>query len=1199
MPESHRQRLLVPALAAFCVLCAMTVLATGAERFWKRAGYQHDVWDQAAGLRAATINAIAQTRDGYIWFGGVGGLDRFDGVRFTHFGRRNVPEFKDQEIAALLADGADLWIGTGVGGLMRYRDGVFRHYGRSDGLPDEHIHCLAFSDGRLWVGTENGIAVSSGERFTRVFASTMTGAVTALTTGPAGAVWVGLERRVVRVVRDQTTAYDLPDEATTELISINAAGEILVASTEHIYELRGQTLVLASLPSRALVQSQMLLRDSRNGLWFEPPRGGLVRVDLAAARRELYRARPSLVEAISPEEEIGVLFEDREGNIWGGTRKGKIHRFRERPFVTLTQRDGLSSDYIYSVYEDGDGVLWVGTPTGLNRIQDGRVRVFTTRDGLPHDHVNAIGGANGGGLWLGTSGGLSRFKDGRFTNYSLGDGLSNNVIRVVLEDRRNNLWVGTNLNGLDVRVEGRWRHFGIGNGLAGNSVREIHEDTQGAVWVGTGRGLTRFDNWRATIYTRSNGLPSDSTPVLCEDERKTIWIGTPSGLVRYRNGRFTTFGPEFGIAGEVTQVLVDSQGSIWMGSAEGLMRVSRAELEAAGMSGRTQVPLQRFGLADGLATLECSVSTHPLSIRGRGGRLWFATTQGLATIDPARWPAASEPPPVHIENLLVMGRQVPLHDGMKLAPGSRELEFQYTALSLSDSAKVQFRYKLERVDSEWVNAGTRRSAYYSDLGPGRFRFRVIACNSAGRWNETGAAIAFAVAPYWYQTWWYYAGCLVFAGILLGGGYALRLRVVRRRELQLTRLVDERTRELQLAEEKAHRALTAAEEASRAKSEFLANMSHEIRTPLNGIFGMAELALDCSTTPEQRGYLGLLKESAISLLSVIDDILDLSKIEAGKLDLVPESFDLRSSLETAVGMLTVRARQKGIDLACCVEPDVPDRLLGDFGRLRQVIVNLIGNATKFTESGCILLGVRVETLEVAGVFLHFYVQDTGTGIPADKLERIFEAFEQGDTSITRRYGGSGLGLTISARLVAMMGGRIWAESTLGAGSTFHFTALFELGAEREPVHEQARIGGTARAISGRGSLRQPRVLLAEDNAINRHFVIRLLERRGYELVAVVNGREALDAMGRETFDAVLMDVEMPIMDGLTATRRIRQIELERHDGVHVPIIALTARAMKEDREICSSAGMDCYLAKPIHSGDLIRMLEAVTASSSAS
>jgi CheY-like chemotaxis protein len=266
-------------------------------------------------------------------------------------------------------------------------------------------------------------------------------------------------------------------------------------------------------------------------------------------------------------------------------------------------------------------------------------------------------------------------------------------------------------------------------------------------------------------------------------------------------------------------------------------------------------------------------------------------------------------------------------------------------------------------------------------------------------------------------------------------------------------------------------------------------------------------------------------------------------------------------------------------------------------LRQVIVNLVGNATKFTESGCITLDVRVETPEAAGVLLSFCVRDTGTGIPADKLERIFEAFEQGDTSITRRYGGSGLGLTISARLVAMMGGRIWVESTLGVGSTFHFTASFGLGAEREPVDEQAPIGGMARAIDGRGRPHQPRVLLAEDNAINRHFVIRLLERRGYELVAVVNGQEALEAVARETFDAVLMDVEMPIMDGLTATRHIRQIELERQNGVRVPIVALTARAMKEDREICASAGMDNYLAKPIHSGDLIRMLEALTRSSS--
>ena len=1193
MPELHYRRPIICRCVVFALICAIAASAGSAAGVWKAAGYQHDTWDQAAGLGSTSINAIAQTRDGYIWLGASDGLRRFDGVRFVHFGRRNTPEFMDQEVSALAADGAGLWIGTGIGGLIRYSDGVFRRYGRSDGLPDAHIMCLAFSGGKLWVGTENGLAAFDGKRFAHVLNSEVSGAVTAVTGGPNGELWVGVGRRVVRVSRQRSIGYALPDDTSVEVINASVSGEILVASAKRLYELRGEVLVPTGLPARVSRGSQVLLRDSRNGLWLEPVQGGLVRVALEPAMREHSPLHALSMPEVSPGSDFNVFFEDREGNIWGGTQTGKLHRFREQPFVTLTHNDGLSSDYIYSLYEDKDGVLWVGTPTGLNRIQGGRVKIFTTKDGLSNDHVNAIAGAHEGGLWLGTSAGLSRFKDGRFINYTARDGIAESVIKVVLEDSRNNLWVGTNRNGLDVRVDGRWRHYGMRHGLAGDSVREIHEDSRGAVWVGTGRGLTRFENWRSTIYAERDGLRDASTTVVAEDERKTLWIGTPASLVRYRNGRFSSFGPEFGINSEVSQVLSDAQGSLWIGGDEGILRISRSDLDSVATSGTGQFPVQHFGISDGLSTLDTSVSTHPLSIRGRDGRLWFATTQGLATVDPSRWPAASKPPPVYVEKALVMGQHVPFRAGARLAAGSRALEFHYTALSLSDPGKVRFRYKLEGVDTEWVNAETRRTAYYSDFGPGHFRFVVTACNSAGRWNETGATFAFSVAPYWYQTWWFYGGCILMIGVVVYGGSALRVRQGRHHERELARLVDERTRELQLAEARAHNAWIVAEEASRAKSEFLANMSHEIRTPLNGIFGMAELALECGANPEQRGYLGMLKDCAHSLMSVIDDILDLSKIEAGKLELVPESFNLRAALDTVVGMLSVRAREKHVELIHSVEADVPDLLLGDVGRLRQVLVNLVGNATKFTESGGIEVGVSIESLQAAGVALHFHVLDTGAGIASEKLERIFEAFEQGDTSITRRYGGSGLGLTISGRLVAMMGGKIWVESTPGVGSTFHFTASFEFGEMRTPIESMEPARVALAAAAGPARVHPARVLIVEDNPVNRHFVTRLLEKRGYDSVAVVNGQEALDMLERETFDAVLMDVEMPVMDGLTTTRRIRQLELEHPGTNHMPIVALTARAMKEDRVICSTAGMDYFLTKPIHSGDLIRMLEALT------
>jgi PAS domain S-box-containing protein len=420
------------------------------------------------------------------------------------------------------------------------------------------------------------------------------------------------------------------------------------------------------------------------------------------------------------------------------------------------------------------------------------------------------------------------------------------------------------------------------------------------------------------------------------------------------------------------------------------------------------------------------------------------------------------------------------------------------------------------------------------------------------------------------------------------------QVADRTKALATQKLQEMNAQLVAANQRSNEMAAAADTANAAKSEFLANMSHEIRTPLNGIIGMTNLALDTKLTAEQAEYLQTVKLSADALLDVISDILDFSKIEAGKIELEEIVFSLTDCIEGALKTIRLRASEKGLELVCDIGTEVPHAVRGDPGRLRQVLLNLVGNAIKFTDEGGVGLKVVADVVEEKASELHFIVSDSGVGIAPHKVDMIFESFNQADASTTRHYGGTGLGLTISRCLVRMMGGRLWVESELGVGSRFHFTVRLITEKDIRVLHGNQE--GLAVPLVSRYSLRDKgdflrglRILLAEDNRVNQKIAIRLLEKRGHHAVLAENGKEALEALAQASFDLVLMDVHMPDMDGIEATIAIR--EKEKSTGLHQPVIAMTALAMKGDRERCLAAGMDGYLSKPIDLQQLDDVLAA--------
>lgn len=1056
--------------------------------------YVREHWTSDNGLPQNGIYSIKQSFDGYLWFVTEEGIVRFDGAQMKVFDRKNTPALETNTIVNIFPerDGTVWFIPRGDHGFTRLKDGAFTTFGRTAGFTPFHRNRAALdSAGMPWATAYNGVFHFDGTRFIHYTRENGLPSDTTYTiyADHEGGVWIACTGKIAHF-QNGTFSYLSPaDGLFTDTVNVfreDHEGNVWIGTT-HGLNVRNARGIAGYTKKDGLSSDTVnaVFEDSRFRVWVGTERGvdlfdhgkftHVFRADrtpggpiaefyedaegtiwIRTIGEGIQRYSHGILESFTkrdglPEDAVQSIFEDKEGSLWVGLNGGGLVRLRDTKFITIAAEDGLSENLVNGIFEDRDHNLWAATfNNGVNKISGGVITQITTKDGLLSNALGAVTQGHDGAIYIGGDKGLQKFQHGKFTNFNKRDGLSADGIISLYCDSAGTIWIATS-EGLDFYRDGAFHHV---KNFIGSTAASIFENAAHDLWVATDQGFQRLRSSDGTIVQQIRcGADTIGQGIIgiWQDEDGTLWLGTMDrGLLRYKNGKITSITPKNGLFDfNVFSIQEDEYGNLWMDCNNGIFKASKQELNDFADGKIPSITCTAFGPADGMKVKECNGGYFPSSCRMHDGRLCFPTVHGIAMIDPASIKLNVVPPPVVIEEMSADLKPLdPLRDNV-LAPGTEKLEFHFAGISFIGAEKVRYKYKLEPFETEWVNAGGRRDAYYTHIPPGEYHFHVIAENNDGIWNETGATASFILKPHFYESSWFYAIC-IFGFVGIGPGiYLMRVRQLKSREAALQNVVEARTHELQTEKENVEKALDDLKEAQKqlvlsekmaSLGQLTAGIAHEIKNPLNFVTNFATLSNDLMKELEvefEKHKEKFESESATNVEELIRDLRqNVSKInEHGKrADSIVRGMLLHSRGRSGERQMTdinallaeyanlayhgLRAQDASFNIK--IETDF-DQSIGSVNvvpqDLSRVFLNIINNGCYSANDKKKHAGngfaptIRVSSRNRPDSF-QVIIRDNGNGIPKNILDKIYNPF-----FTTKPAGaGTGLGLSLSYDII---------------------------------------------------------------------------------------------------------------------------------------------------------------------------------------